>query len=58
MKAYLITSGSIFGLLVVAHLWRVAEEGHLARDPVFILTTAIAAALGLWAWRLVRATSR
>jgi hypothetical protein len=53
MKAYVMTTGSVFGLLVVVHVWRVVEEGHLARDPMFILTTAVAAALCLWAWRLV-----
>jgi hypothetical protein len=43
MKAYLITTGTVFGLIVLAHLWRVFEEGaHLARDPVFILLTVAA----------------
>ena len=58
MKAYAITTGSVFGLLVVAHIWRGVEERHLTRDPAFIITTVIAAALAFWAWRLVRATSR
>ena len=59
MKAYVMTTGSIFGLLVVAHVWRAVAEGpHLATDPFFILTTAIAAALGVWAWRLLRLIPR
>jgi hypothetical protein len=30
MKAYLITTGVVFGLLTLAHIWRiVAEEPHL-----------------------------
>jgi hypothetical protein len=58
MKAYVMTTGSVFGLLVLAHVWRVVEEVHLARDPAFIFTTAIAAALCVWAWRLVKVTSQ
>jgi hypothetical protein len=59
MKAYLITTGAVFALLTLAHIWRiVADEPHLARDPWFILITVLAAALGLWAWRLLRLTAR
>jgi hypothetical protein len=54
MKAYLITTGIIFGLIVVAHVWRVIDEGvQRAKDPVFIILTALAASLCVWAWRLV-----
>ena len=59
MKAYIITTGAVFGLLTLAHIWRVfAEEPHLATDPWFILITVAAAALCVWAWRLVRRSSR
>jgi hypothetical protein len=59
MKAYVMTTGSIFGLVVAAHVLRAVDEGlHLAADPVFILTTAIAAALGVWAWRVSRLIPR
>jgi hypothetical protein len=59
MKAYLITTGTIFGLIVVAHIWRVFEEGsRLAKDPVFVLLTIAAAALSFWAWRLFRRLPR
>ena len=55
MRAYVATSGIIFGLLVLAHLVRVAAEGaHLARDPSFVLVTLAAAALCLWAFRILR----
>ena len=54
MKAYVMTTGAVFGLLTLAHIWRViAEEPHLAREPWYILITAIAAALCLWAVRLL-----
>jgi hypothetical protein len=35
MKAYVFTSGGIFGVLTIAHLLRIAVENrHLATDPV------------------------
>lgn len=52
MKAYVMTTGVIFALLVVAHIWRVTVESHLATDPAFIVTTIIATLLTLWAGRL------
>lgn len=59
MKAYVVTTGTVFGLLVVAHLWRIVEEGaRLARDPWFASVTVAAAALCLWALRLVRASAQ
>ena len=59
MKAYVLTTGAVFGLLVVAHIWRVIEEGPaLAKDPLYIIITLAAAALCLWAWRLLRLMPR
>lgn len=55
MKAYVITTGVIFGLLTVAHVFRVvAEDRHLASDPVFVSFTVISAALSIWAWMVLR----
>jgi hypothetical protein len=59
MKAYVITTGAVFGLLVVAHIWRIIEEGTvLAKDPLYIIITLAAAALCLWACRLLRLMPR
>jgi hypothetical protein len=59
MKAYLIITGTVFGLIVLAHIWRVlAEDRHLATDPLFVLLTILAAALSLWAWRLLGRSAR
>jgi hypothetical protein len=59
MKAYLITTGSLFALLTVLHVWRVIEEGpHLATNPWWVLITLAAAALAVWAWRLLRLAPR
>ena len=58
MKAYVTTTGVVFGLLAVAHIWRVIEEGpHLARDPWFILITSLSTALCVWSGLVLR-TSR
>jgi hypothetical protein len=54
MKAYVITTGAVFGLLTLAHIWRVIEEGpRLATQPWYVLITVAAAALCLWALRLL-----
>jgi hypothetical protein len=54
MKAYVMTTGVVFGLLTLAHIWRVMAEGpHLATEPWYVLITAFAAALCLWAVRLL-----
>ncbi len=57
MKAYVTTTGVVFGVLAVAHIWRVIEEGpHLATDPWYVLITVAAAALSVWAWRVLRSS--
>jgi hypothetical protein len=53
MKAFLIVAGSVFALVVLAHIARIAVEPRMARDPWFWLITIVAAALSAWAWRLV-----
>jgi hypothetical protein len=59
MKTYVMMTGVLFGLLTLAHVWRIIEEGpHLARDPWYILITVSSAALCVWAWRLVRLSTR
>ena len=59
MKAYLATTGTVFGLLTGLHIWRAFAEGaQLAKEPLFILFTVAAAALCLWACRLLILSSR
>jgi uncharacterized membrane protein len=59
MKAYVITTGAVFGLITLAHLLRIIAEGsHLVTDPLFVLLTVAAGTLCLWAWRLLRRTTR
>ncbi len=59
MKMYVVTTGAIFGLLTLAHVWRMVEEGaHLAADPFFVLVTLASAVLCLWARRVFRLSAR
>ncbi len=58
MKAYVTTTGLVFGLLTIVHIWRVIEEGsQLAKDPWWVLITAAAAALSIWAFVVLRRSS-
>jgi hypothetical protein len=59
MKAYVMTTGALFGLLTLAHLLRmITESRRLATDPWYVLITVVTAALCLWAWRLLRVSTR
>jgi len=59
MKAYVMTTGILFGLLTVLHIWRLFEEGsHLAKDPWFVSFTVAAVTLCLWSWRVLRVSNR
>jgi Na+/proline symporter len=58
MRTYVMLTGTIFGLLVVAHIWRMfAESASLATDPWYIVITLAAASLCVWALRLLRRPS-
>ena len=54
MRSYVVATGVVFGLLILAHVWRIVEEPHLRSDPWFILMTMTAAALCFGAWRVLR----
>lgn len=54
MRSYVGITGLLFALIFAAHLARVWAEGDaLLRDPFFILITAAALALSVWAVVLV-----
>jgi hypothetical protein len=62
MKLYLILTGGVFALLALAHFLRtIAERPRLSAEPLFILEGPgiglLAAALSIWAWRLLRRTA-
>lgn len=55
MRAYVITTGVVFGLLTLAHLLRIAGENpRLAADPGYLAITAASAALCAWAFVVLR----
>jgi hypothetical protein len=55
MKAYVVTTGIVFSLITVAHIWRGIEGGpRLAAQPWFILLTVFVAALCVWSIRLLQ----
>jgi hypothetical protein len=59
MKAYLITTGTLFGLIALTHLWRAIDErSQMTTNPGQFLAMAalgvVAAGLSVWAWRLLR----
>jgi hypothetical protein len=59
MRAYLTVTAALFTLVALAHLWRtVAESSRLTADPGFLIEGPglgiCAAALGIWAWSLLR----
>ena len=59
MRAYVVTTGIIFGLITLAHLARMVWEGpRLATEPVYVLLTLVSAALCLWAWRVLSRSSK
>lgn len=58
MKAYVITTGTIFALITCAHVFRIFAEGHGVIDPWFIGLTALTAGLAFWSWQVWRRLSR
>lgn len=55
MKAYVLMSGLLYLLLLVAHVARVVAEGaSVVRSPMFAGTTLAAALMTAWSWRLFR----
>jgi len=58
MKAYLIATGILFGLLAAIHVWRYIEEGPTVANPFFLGITVLAAGFCVWAIRLLRTTPR
>lgn len=56
MKAYLITTGTIFAIITALHIWRAIAEG--GPGPVWILLILLPAGLCIWAFALLKKSSR
>lgn len=59
MRTYVAVSGTLFGLVVAAHVARVAQEGRsLLGDPGWMALTALALGMAGWAAALLRRRPR
>jgi len=63
LRAYLVTTGTIFGLFSAGHLFElIAEWRPPVSDPWFMLGMAaiilVSAGLSVWAFRLLKAAGR
>jgi hypothetical protein len=55
MRLYVIVTGIVFALVVIAHAARmIIEDANLASDPIYLLITACAAGLSIWSWQVLR----
>jgi hypothetical protein len=52
MKAYVMTTGTLFGLITVAHVFEIVDRGRVSASDVLIIL--LSAALVVWAWRVAR----
>jgi len=55
MKAYVMTTGTLFGLITAAHGYEVVDRGRVFGSDAVIVV--LSAALAVWAWRLSRRTA-
>ena len=58
MKAYVAFTAILFGLVVIAHVWRMCVETHLIHDPTYWVITGLAAGMSAWAWIVLARSSR
>lgn len=60
MRAYVLVTGIVFALILVAHAARVAVEGgRLLREPDFVAASVACLVLVIWAVRVLkRSTDR
>jgi hypothetical protein len=55
MRAYVLATGIVFGLLAVAHLARmIGENRDPAQTPWYVGITLVAAGLSAWAFVVLR----
>ncbi|PTY07354.1 hypothetical protein DB347_08620 [Opitutaceae bacterium EW11] len=59
MRLYVVVTGVVFALILAAHGLRLGAEGAaLLREPSFVLTSLLCAALVVWAVVLIRRSKR
>jgi hypothetical protein len=58
MRAYVITTGVLFALILAAHVARLVAEGAgLLREPIFIATSIVSLGVAAWAVAILRRPS-
>lgn len=56
MRSYIITSGVLFGLLVLVHGFRLVVEGlGPLSNPIFLVSTLSSVGMSVWAWFALKA---
>ena len=59
MRAYVVTTGAAFGLILLAHVLRIAAEGwSVAMQRIFALTNLASLGMCVWAMALLRQLRR
>jgi hypothetical protein len=58
MKAYVMVTGAAFGIVSLVHVWRFIVERSVGSNPFFLAITVTAAALAVWAGRLLWSAPR
>jgi hypothetical protein len=55
MKAYLIVTGTLFGLVSLLHIWRIIAEWHGFRTELWAWAggSVLTGILSIWAWQLL-----
>ena len=53
MKAYVVTTGTLFGLITAAHVFEVVDRGRVFASDVLVIVLSLA--LAVWAWQVARA---
>lgn len=57
MKAYVMTTGLLFGAIALVHAVRVIFEPHLLSHYHYVILTLAAGLIAVWAWRVLRGTA-
>ena len=59
MRAYAVTTGVVFGLIVIAHIARLVAEGPSAfRSPVFVISSLLSIGMVVWSVLVLRRLGR
>jgi len=55
MRAYVLTTGAVFALITVAHVWEMVDRSQVFFSDAIVI--GLSAGLAVWAWRVARQPS-